>query len=187
MPPQIGEFISEQIYDSNLNSNPKHPITSDTLACHFVDVPEGAERHNGTSWVNHKEVEAVVHLARRFQEEDKKFRIITPYDPQRQLLEDALKENDLYWNDKCFNVDSFQGNEEDFIIISVVRTRDLGFLTSLRRTNVMLTRCKLGMYICSSKAFLKGKKGSQCLVGKMAAAFGDQSWISWEDLIGGNF
>jgi hypothetical protein len=57
---------------------------------------------------NTKEVEAIVHIARRFQNQGKSYRVITPYDPQRVRLEDALKNAGLKWEDKCFNVDSFQ-------------------------------------------------------------------------------
>ena len=79
------------------------------------------------------------------------------------------------------------GNEEDYIVVSLVRTRDLGFLKSLRRTNVMLSRCKRGMYICSSRAFLINGRGADSLAGKMAAHFGDPAWISMADLEGGNY
>jgi hypothetical protein len=41
MPPQIGNFISEHVYDNLLKSNPLHKITSQTRACHFVDVADG--------------------------------------------------------------------------------------------------------------------------------------------------
>jgi hypothetical protein len=58
---------------------------------------------------NQKEVDAIVLLARHLQEENKSFRIITPYDAQRSALEQALQDEDLKWEDKCFNVDSFQG------------------------------------------------------------------------------
>jgi len=43
------------------------------------------------------------------QADNKRFRIITPYDAQRSLVEEGLKANGLEWEDKCFNVDSFQG------------------------------------------------------------------------------
>lgn len=148
-------------------------------------------------------MEAVVLLVKHLQEAGKNFRVITPYDAQRSLVENALKtsEHGLQWENTVFNVDAFQGecyqhllnhlldtyqigNEEDIIIISVVRSRQLGFLQSLRRTNVMLTRCKAGMYICSSKAFLAGR-GGDSLVGKMASHFGDEAWISWEELEAG--
>lgn len=186
MPPQIGSFISQEVYDNKLDSNPLHPVKSSTIACQFIDVEDGFEQHDNTSWKNLKEIEAVMLLAQRLQDEGRNFRIITPYDAQRSLIESDLKEQGLQWADKCFNVDSFQGNEEDYIIISVVRSKDLGFLSNLRRTNVMLTRCKRGMYIASSKKFLDGK-GASSLVGKMAAHFGESAWISWKNLVGGNF
>jgi hypothetical protein len=58
---------------------------------------------------NQKEIDAIVPLARYLQDEAIPYRIITPYDAQRSALENALKDEDLDWHDKCFNVDSFQG------------------------------------------------------------------------------
>jgi len=137
---------------------------------------------------NKKEIEAVLLLAQHLQDEGKSYRIITPYDAQRSEIERALQEEELNWHGKCFNVDSFQGNEDDIIIISVVRSKGLGFLTSMRRTNVMLTRCRRGMYIVSSKAFLEGK-GTNSLVGTMAAELGKRpgAWLTYKDLEAGKF
>ncbi|KAH9983329.1 AAA domain-containing protein, partial [Russula compacta] len=114
--------------------------------------------------------------------------IITPYDAQRSKLEKALQGEELNWHDKCFNVDSFQGNEDHVIIISVVRSKALGFLSSLRRTNVMLTRCQRSMYIVSSWAFLDGK-GADSLVGRMAAELGQRpgAWLTLNDFENGKF
>jgi superfamily I DNA and/or RNA helicase len=58
---------------------------------------------------NARETQAAVHIARRFQREKKSYKIITPYDAQRAELENALKNAKLDWEDKVFNVDSFQG------------------------------------------------------------------------------
>jgi len=58
---------------------------------------------------NKKEIEAVLLLAQHLQDEGKSYRIITPYDAQQTELERALKGTDLNWHDKCFTVDSFQG------------------------------------------------------------------------------
>lgn len=44
----------------------------------------------------------------------------------------------MQWEDKCFNVDSFQGNEAEYIIISLVRTEKIGFLSNNRRANVLV-------------------------------------------------
>lgn len=73
------------------------------------------------------------------------------------------------------------GNEDDYIIISAVRTRELGFLRNKRRTNVMLTRCKRGMFICSNRPFLE-KEGAHCLVGELAAEFGEKGWVDMKEL-----
>lgn len=62
----------------------------------------------------------------------------------------------------------------------------LGFLSDRRRTNVMLSRCKRGMYIFTSERYLQ-EGGKESLVAEMAEKFGEQAWISVKDIEGGNF
>jgi hypothetical protein len=45
----------------------------------------------------------------------------------------------------------------------------------------MLTRCKKGMIICSSRAFLT-KIAATSLVGKLAATVREEAWIEVKDL-----
>ncbi|KAG6900797.1 hypothetical protein C0993_000116 [Termitomyces sp. T159_Od127] len=171
MPPQIGDIISDLVYDGKLKSNPLHPITNTTQACYFVDIP-GQEERMENSYVNFAECDAVLKLALQLQEQDKAYQIITPYDGQRNTIEGKMKQSKtLRWENKCFNVDSFQGNEEDYIIISIVRSRDLGFLDNRRRTNVMLTRWH----------------GARTLVGELAEQVGTGAWLEEKDLEEGNF
>lgn len=73
---------------------------------------------------------------------------------------------------------STTGNEEEHIIISLVRSDKVGFLKNIRRTNVMLSRCKRSMVICTSRAFLNGIASSS-LVGTLAKVLGDQAWLNW--------
>ncbi|GJE88613.1 AAA domain-containing protein [Phanerochaete sordida] len=183
MPVTIGSFISKAVYDGQLQSC--HKITGP--ACFFVDVSDGKEKRSGTSWENIAECHAACKIAAKLQEEEEDFRIITPYDAQRNALENTLKTAGVPWQNKCFNVDSFQGNEEDNIIISLVRSSELGFLNDLRRTNVMLSRCKKAMFICTSWDFLVAGKGAKSLVGRMAEAYGDVAWVSMQDVEDGNF
>lgn len=46
MPIGIGEFISDAMYDGQLQSS--HPIT--TPACWFVEVSDSEEKKSQTSW-----------------------------------------------------------------------------------------------------------------------------------------
>ncbi|KAF9223781.1 hypothetical protein BS17DRAFT_704462 [Gyrodon lividus] len=181
MPHIFGRFISDNVYSGRLLTC--HNII-DTRACRFIDVKRGQEFKMGHSWANREEALVVVHLARLYESKHMSFRVISPYDGQRSLIENALKSAKLQWEDKVFNVDSFQGNEDDHIIVSVVRSRGIGFLNNHRRTNVMLSRCKRSMVICSSRSFLLGK-ASSTLVGKLAAFCGEEGWIDGKDVVRG--
>ena len=132
---------------------------------------------------NEGEVEAVVQIARRYIQEEKDFKIITPYDAQRCAIEDALKAAGLTWENTVFNVDSFQGNEEDHIIVSIVRTSSPGFMKNQRRTNVMLSRCKKSMVICTNRGFLLRKDVGRTLVGQLAKEHVPRTgWLTLETL-----
>jgi regulator of nonsense transcripts 1 len=54
-------------------------------------------------------VRAVIAQAHKYHEQGKSYRILTPYDAQRAMLEAELKASKLPWEDKVFCVDSFQG------------------------------------------------------------------------------
>ncbi|KAF4614778.1 hypothetical protein D9613_003277 [Agrocybe pediades] len=174
MPVPIGSLISKKVYGGHLKTC--HKI-SESACCRFVDVRNGVEESKGHSWRNVRQVDAVIKIAGILHAQGKSFRIITPYDPQRSLLENSLKQTSLPWEDKCFNVDSFQGNEDDYIIVSIVRTNKLGFLNDQRRVNVMLTRCKKGMIICTNRAFIEGP-AAKSLVGALYASLPAHSvWV----------
>ena len=61
-----------------------------------------------------------------------------------------------------------------------MRSSALGFLADIRRMNVMLTRCKRGMFICTSEKFMK-RAGWKSLVGNLFAYYGNY-WVEKEDL-----
>ncbi|PIL32978.1 hypothetical protein GSI_05096 [Ganoderma sinense ZZ0214-1] len=167
MPVPLGDFISKHVYDSRLKSS--HAITS--AACvMFVDVRKGAEAPAGSSWKNMEEVHTVVNLVKRYYKDERKVCIITPYDGQRAALVSALKTAGLP-HGNVYNVDSYQGHEAPLVIVSVVRTSAPGFLKSLNRMNVMLTRCQTGMVVVTNRAFLCGP-AQKTLLGKLADHWG---------------
>ncbi|PPQ67578.1 hypothetical protein CVT25_012072 [Psilocybe cyanescens] len=179
MPIPIGEFISKNVYSGKLKSH--HKIVNPSC-CRFVDVSDGVETSQGRSWTNEQEVKVVLEIARQLVGCRKSFRIITPYDAQRSLLENCLKRAKLPWENKCFNVDSFQGNEDDYIIVSLVRTARLGFLIDTRRVNVMLTRCKMGMIICTKRDFVEGA-AAETLAGKLQKSLGGSTWVNGKNVL----
>jgi AAA domain len=88
---------------------------------------------------------------------------------------------DLYiWPSHCL----WLGNEADFIIISLVRTKSIGFLDDLRRTNVMLTRCKKGMVILANRRFLDGPEAQETLVHKLSQAM-TAPWLTERNVLNG--
>ncbi|THH13352.1 hypothetical protein EW146_g6849 [Bondarzewia mesenterica] len=178
MPVPLGGFISTKVYDNKLRS--KHSI-QDLNCVRFVNVSKGWENKSGTSYINMEEVHTVVRLVKYYYRY-KDFCIITPYDPQRAAITKQLEIEKLPFN--CvFNVDSFQGNEADYVIVSTVRTEGPGFLKSKKRVNVMLTRCKKGMVIVANRGFFR-RGGRDTLLGMLASYWedteGEGCWIDWK-------
>ena len=79
------------------------------------------------------------------------------------------------------------GNEAKYVIVSLVRSSRPAFLRSVRRMNVMLTRCRQGLIIVSSQAFLgPGGKGSDTLLGKLVQHWQSkysQTWVGWNSVL----
>jgi hypothetical protein len=81
----------------------------------------------------------------------------------------------------------FSGNEADYVIVSVVRSSRAGFLNSLNRLNVLLTRCRKGLVIVSNRKFLGfSGEGSRTLLGKLVAYYRSQysscDWTDWRSV-----
>jgi superfamily I DNA and/or RNA helicase len=80
--------------------------------------------------------------------------IISPYKSQCTALYSELNKNSIQ-NVEIHTIDSFQGQESEAIIISLVRSNpgaEIGFLTDYRRMNVAMTRAKERLYIIGDSA-----------------------------------
>ncbi|KAF2863704.1 P-loop containing nucleoside triphosphate hydrolase protein [Piedraia hortae CBS 480.64] len=77
--------------------------------------------------------------------------ILTPYAGQKALIRDVVRHRcgGVYFGEPKWvgTVDKYQGEENDFVILSMVRTKGLGYLRERRRITVALSRARLGLYV----------------------------------------
>ncbi|KAH9956267.1 P-loop containing nucleoside triphosphate hydrolase protein, partial [Russula dissimulans] len=178
----FGDPKQQKVYDRKLQS--RHEIVDHSCLA-FINVAKGEEMNRGNSYQNMEEVHMVVRVAKRYKQHHLNFCVITFYDPQRAAIMRAFEDADM--STGCvFNVDSFQGNEADYVILSSVRTEHAGFLKSQPRMNVALTRCRKGLVVVTHRAFLLGL-GKNTLLGQLCTAWsshrGNDVWIDWKDML----
>lgn len=78
--------------------------------------------------------------------------ILTTYNGQKHLIRDVINQrcasNSFFGQpSKVTTVDRFQGQQNDYIILSLVRTKAVGHLRDVRRLVVAMSRARLGLYI----------------------------------------
>ncbi|RDW89590.1 DEAD helicase superfamily protein-like protein [Coleophoma cylindrospora] len=81
-----------------------------------------------------------------------KITILATYAGQRALIKDVLghrcAKNPLFGLPKIVaTVDKYQGEQNDYVILSLTRTSTVGYLRDIRRLTVALSRARLGLYI----------------------------------------
>ncbi|KAI9731863.1 MAG: hypothetical protein M1818_007728 [Claussenomyces sp. TS43310] len=82
-----------------------------------------------------------------------KITVLTFYNGQRKKILNMLQKESLLDSTKSFNVftvDSYQGEENDIILLSLVRSNEsstIGFLENRNRAVVSLSRARRGLYI----------------------------------------
>jgi regulator of nonsense transcripts 1 len=120
---------------------------------------------SGTSFLNRTEASAVEKLVTMMLKNGitpEQIGVVTPYEGQRAYVVTHMERQgpmrtELYNEIEVASVDSFQGREKDFIILSCVRSNDqqgIGFLRDPRRLNVALTRAKYGVFIIGNARLL---------------------------------
>ena len=86
-----------------------------------------------------------------------KISILTTYAGQRALIRDVLAHrcsgNRLFGMPRIVaTVDKYQGEQNDYIILSLVRTTRPGYLRDVRRLTVALSRARLGLYVLGRRS-----------------------------------
>ncbi|KAF8936354.1 hypothetical protein BGZ58_004279 [Dissophora ornata] len=81
-----------------------------------------------------------------------KITILTTYNGQKDLIRDVLNQR-CSWNPifgrpaRVTTVDKYQGQQNDYVLLSLVRTKAVGHVRDVRRLVVALSRARLGLYI----------------------------------------
>jgi len=83
--------------------------------------------------------------------------VLAAYNGQKSLLSDILKMrcgcDARYGLPKTVEtIDKYQGSQNDYVLLSLVRTKHVGHLRDVRRLVVATSRAKLGLYIFGHKA-----------------------------------
>lgn len=115
----------------------------------------GMESKDGTSTLNRTEVQTVLFLLEKLSSAGEDLRtgvaVITGYRAQVTAIRRGVKDkfgDSIATSVEVGTVDAFQGREKDVVIFSCVRSgSNVGFLGSIRRCNVALTRARVALYI----------------------------------------
>ncbi|XP_075841730.1 putative helicase senataxin isoform X3 [Microtus pennsylvanicus] len=162
MHPDICLFPSNYVYNKNLKTN----RNTESVRCSsewpfqpylVFDVEDGSERRDNDSYINVQEIKLVMEIIKLIKDKRKdiSFRnigIITHYKAQKTMIQkDLEKEFDKKGPAEVDTVDAFQGRQKDCIIVTCVRASSeqgsIGFLASLQRLNVTITRAKYSLFI----------------------------------------
>ncbi|KAM4082223.1 hypothetical protein ACJW30_11G155000 [Castanea mollissima] len=115
----------------------------------LVDVPDYQGRGERAEYV----VSVYMYL-RLLGYPANKISILTTYNGQKLLIRDVINRRCVPYDfigppSKVTTVDKFQGQQNDFILLSLVRTLFVGHLRDVRRLVVAMSRAQLGLYITS--------------------------------------
>lgn len=148
----IAGFSSQYFYNEQLKtaahlSNKDIHVTFIDTAGAGYDEEQGAE---GTSLQNPGELQVVQQLIEQRQLAAGNTALISPYSGQVSAAREYLPAGM-----RISTIDSFQGQEQDNIIVSLVRSNNdgiIGFLKDYRRMNVAITRAREQLFVIGDSA-----------------------------------
>lgn len=158
MRPEICELLTPNIYDTLINhpSVTKLPnVKGMPMNVQFFDhkVHEGRHLHETSTW-NAFEVNILLNLSSYLLKQGYRCRditIISAYSGQVELFEETISTRFTHLTDiRVTTIDAYQGEENKIILLSLVRSNvhnNVGFLKTVNRVCVALSRAKQGLYI----------------------------------------
>ncbi|MBV8083998.1 MAG: AAA family ATPase, partial [Chloroflexi bacterium] len=198
MHPDIASYVSAASYDGQLEDAAEvqaYPYVTRKpfpVALHFVDTEGmrgGRERRGpGGALRNEAEVKVAAQVVRLLDERcprELSMAVIAMYAEQVERLRQALGRRRFKRSVKIDTVDSFEGREEDIVVISLVRSNErgrIGFLRVPNRLNVAISRAKRLVACIGDSATLRS--GEESMYGQLVeAARSTGGWMSAMELV----
>lgn len=196
MHPEIAIFSNATFYNGEIQNGVEayerthklyqHPIHS--LSPVFFYHVESVEEKKESSYINKGEAKTIENIIRRLYQSgvsSSEINIITFYQGQKAYMAKIFEETGKELGNRYQNflhevlvmsVDSSQGSESNFVIISCVRANkkcQIGFLDDYRRLNVAMTRAKYELIVVGNANKLKKNP----LFGEMIRFFSDKQLV----------
>lgn len=155
MSPEISNFPNNAFYDNKVSNGSNTKVLEKCIDIHPALVPyrvlnlvDTEERFANNTYHNEKEMIYIQNIIFQIQEKYRDFdfrriTIVSPYNGQVNLFRSKLGHLPI----DISTIDSIQGNENDIVLISLVRTSDIGFVKDQHRLNVLLTRAKQSLLV----------------------------------------
>lgn len=168
MRPEIAALIHPHIYAKLLNSSNVEKyehikgIGKDLFLVDHSIFEDNIAGDDMYSHVNAHEARYIVGLCHYLLKQGYKpcqITILTMYRGQVLEMKCKMKRAD-FEGVRVAVVDDYQGEENDIILLSLVRSnaeRNIGFLNSINRICVSLSRAKMGFYIIGNFSMLRGR------------------------------
>ena len=177
MRPEISALVSSTIYQGNLINAPLTeeypPVAGMKHNMVFIDHTEQETMdHDLKSPKNNFEARFLAQVCRYLLQqctyEEEQITVITPYTGQMYNLREKFEEMDMT-KVRITPIDSYQGEENDIILLSLVRSERTGFVRDENRICVAISRAKHGLYVIGnfSKLFKWKSKLWRSLVNHM--------------------
>lgn len=147
--PKIIEFCNQKFYDNKLiilSQDLKYNTQMEAICLQFT-----SQGNHARGRLNQREIDEILgilpSITKHISEEQ--IGIITPYNEQKQALQNALKNSKI----QVDTVHKFQGREKEAIIISVVNNEISDFVDNPQILNVAITRAKKHLILVVSQNF----------------------------------
>lgn len=137
----------------NINLNEAHRLLEELKF--FLDFSKNNLKNGNEFW------DVAVLTFYSYQEELLRTLINGFFGRKMNLREFVISEYNI--NIKICTVDRFQGHEADIVFLSFVKTNSVGFLNSLNRLNVAITRARYQLVMIGNKKFFLDQKISPTL------------------------